>query len=121
LTKRLLKPAIYNLSRANLLPDGFRTIGLDRAEQSEEEYRAFLTRTFRGSAQDTDAEFSAAFVDETAWSRVESCLQYMRGDIDNPSTYAELKKEVGKASVVFYLAIAARFFGPVTEHPADSG
>jgi hypothetical protein len=103
LTKRLLMPAIYNLSRAKLLPDGFLIIGLDRAEQSEEEYRAFLTRTFRGSARDKDAEFLAAFVDETAWTRVESCLQYTRGDIDNPTTYAELKKEVGKGSVVFYL------------------
>jgi hypothetical protein len=39
LTKRLLVPALYNLSRAGLLPDGFVVISIARAEESAESWK----------------------------------------------------------------------------------
>src|ERR1700680_3196829 len=39
LTARLLIPALYNLSRANLLPKEFAVLGVARAQMSDEDFR----------------------------------------------------------------------------------
>ena len=45
LTKRLLMPALYNLSGAHLLPDGFKVIGVDRGASSDDDWRKSLSDT----------------------------------------------------------------------------
>ena len=120
LTKRLLMPSVYNLRRAKLLPDGFSVLGVDRTDQSEEDYRSSLTETmqaFVGKA----GEFSAKSLDDGAWGWVRDRLHYQVGDLDDPATYEALGKALGDGSAVFYLAVAARFFGSVVEHLADAG
>jgi glucose-6-phosphate 1-dehydrogenase len=42
LTKRLLAPALYNLSRAGLLPEDFALIGVARAQETTESWREAL-------------------------------------------------------------------------------
>jgi glucose-6-phosphate 1-dehydrogenase len=42
LTKRLVVPALYNLSRTKVLPDKFALIGVDRAEGDAESWRDHL-------------------------------------------------------------------------------
>ncbi|MEZ4655441.1 MAG: hypothetical protein R3E12_18080 [Candidatus Eisenbacteria bacterium] len=39
LTKRLLVPALYNLSRTGVLPDSFTLVGVDLADGSTESWR----------------------------------------------------------------------------------
>src|SRR5947208_15949449 len=39
LTRRLLMPALYNLRRGKLLPNGFEVIGVARGEKSDESFR----------------------------------------------------------------------------------
>ena len=120
LTKRLLMPALYNLSRGKLLPDAFRIIAVDRAERSEEDYRHDLTATIE-SFVGKGGEFSASSIDEGAWGFIRDRLAYRVGDIDSPKTFELLAKDLEGQSAIFYLALAARFFGPVSERLADAG
>src|SRR5579885_1894188 len=53
LTKRLLMPAIYNLSRSGLLSDNFALVGVDRRDQSTEEFRDYLADGVRSFLSDT--------------------------------------------------------------------
>src|SRR5439155_876958 len=47
LTKRLVVPALYNLTTTRQLPNGFQLVGVDRAAKSTQEWRAGLTDTMK--------------------------------------------------------------------------
>ena len=47
LTKRLVAPALYNLSRSKRLSDGFRLVGVDLASQGVEDWRRSLTEMMK--------------------------------------------------------------------------
>ena len=53
LTKRLLMPAIYNLSKAKLLSDKFAIIAVDRTPKPVEAFRDYLAEGIRSFVSDT--------------------------------------------------------------------
>ena len=120
LTKRLLMPSLYNLRLAGLLDDRFAVIGVDRTPGDDGTYQAALTEAMQGFVADKGGEFSSNGLDMDAWSWVRDRLHYQIGDLTTPDLYAALNVRL-QGSVLFYLAVAARFFGPVIEHLADAG
>ncbi|WP_265519808.1 glucose-6-phosphate dehydrogenase [Nitratireductor luteus] len=122
LTKRLLMPALYNLSREKALDTAFEVIGVDHVERSEDDFRAYLTNSMQALVTGGGGEFEATALDMEAWGWIAGRLGYLTGDFDNPETYHRLAgrlekraKESGHANAVFYLATAPRFFGTVIE------
>ena len=120
LTKRLLMPSLYNLQQAGLLQDEFQVIGIDRVALDDDAYRRSQTATMQSFVSDKGGEFASDGLNDDAWGWVRDRLFYQSGDFEDPATYAALKDRVS-GNCVFYLAIAARFFGPVLVHLADSG
>src|SRR5215468_7876962 len=121
LTKRLVVPALYNLVRAGKLPDKFAVIGVDHNDQTTQAWRQNLTETMQAFARAGGREGKAEAIDEQAWSSLVGRTHYMHGDFTNPDTFSQLgklladqqKAQNGAANVLFYLAVAGRFFGPV--------
>ena len=70
LTKRLLMPALYNLSGSKLLPDDFSILGLDRNQQNTDQWRDALTDTMQSFTKDKTAEFYTPKLDDAAWGWV---------------------------------------------------
>ncbi len=129
LTHRLLMPALYNLALWKRLPDRFRAIGIGRTEIALDALRDGLTHaTRRFVAGDAGDRHAAAF-DHDAWDRVIRRLDYVAGDIDDRSTYRELSERIGKTpsaddtegNVLFYLAVAPKFFGRVVKRLGEQG
>ncbi len=120
LTKRLLMPALYNLASAKLLDDGFRIVGVDRTDGNDDAWRKELSDTMQEFTKDPSAEFYVPEIDQATWDWVTQRLSYFQGDFTKPE---DIKKLGGglKGSVLFYLAIAARFFGGVVEQLGDAG
>jgi glucose-6-phosphate 1-dehydrogenase len=126
LTKRLIMPALYNLVRAGKLPDEFAVIGVDHNDQTTQAWRQNLTETMQAFAR---ADGRGAAIDEQAWSWLVSRMHYMCGDFTRHDTFSQLgklladqqKRQNGTANVVFYLAVADRFFGPVVEQLGRAG
>jgi glucose-6-phosphate 1-dehydrogenase len=111
LTRRLLMPAIYNLVCGGLLNDDFSIIAVDWAELSTDALRAQLDETMRVFvAQRKD---SAATLQEEAWAWLNQRVTYLRGSFDDAQTYKQLASLIGPGNCVFYLAVAARFFGAI--------
>ncbi len=111
LTRRLLMPAIYNLVCGGLLNDDFSIIAVDWADLSTEALRAQLDETMRVFvAQRKD---NAATLQEDAWAWLNQRVSYLRGSFDDPVTYKQLAGLIGPGNCVFYLAVAARFFGTI--------
>src|SRR2546425_6091709 len=61
-------------------------------------------------------------VDNAAFAKLSSLLQYVSGDYNNPETYSKLRKALGSAQrPLFYLAIPPEMFDPVIEGLGRSG
>ena len=115
LTKRLLMPSLYNLSRRGLLPADFRLVGVDLVAQSDANWIETLTTTMRLFTVDKTAEFYTPEIDERAWSWLCQRMRYIPGDFANPDTFRAVREAVGSRSAIFYFAVAARFFGIVAQ------
>ncbi len=122
LTKRLLMPALYNLSGSQLLPNDFKIVGLDRVPQSTDQWRGALTDTMQSFTKDKTAEFYTDKIDDKQWGGVTGKMEYIAADFDQPDTYKQITDKLGdNGSAVFYLAVAARFFGTIVDHLGEAG
>ena len=122
LTKRLLMPALYNLSGSGLLPDDFKVLGLDRVQQNDDQWRAALTDTMQSFTKDKTAEFYTDKIDEKQWGFVTGKMSYIAADFDQPDTYKQIVDKLGDTgSAVFYMAVASRFFGPIVDQLGAAG
>ena len=121
LTKRLLMPALYNLSGSGSLPDTFKVIGVDRLQQGDTEWRASLTETMQSFTKDKTAEFYTPKLDDASWGWVSDRLHYLPGDFSQDETFGRIAEAVGSGNVIFYLAVAARFFGVIVDGLGKAG
>jgi len=123
LTKRLVMPALYNLSRTKMLPEQFALIGVARAEGTTESWRAQLYRTMKSYVGNAVTEFDVSHIDETAWKRLADKMTYIQGDLTSPELYEKLRVALDQAekthgtkgNAIFYLAVADQLFGTVVE------
>ena len=69
---------------------------------------------------DRTGEFKPDSIDPTAWQWVQERLHYITADFESEASYAELGKRL-QGSAVFYLAVAARFFGPIVAGLGKAG
>jgi glucose-6-phosphate 1-dehydrogenase len=75
---------------------------------------------FRARARDSLAEHGG--VDEAAFAKMLSLLQYIDGDYNDPETFAQLKKALGDAQrPLHYLAIPPSLFGKVVQSLQTAG
>jgi glucose-6-phosphate 1-dehydrogenase len=128
LTKRLLMPALYNMSAAGLLPDAFSVLAIDRNDIDDTGYRDAQSKTMDSFVSQKGGEFHPDKIDERAWGWLRGRLHYLKGDFENPATYDQIKAHLeerraddGHGNAVFYLAVADRFFGSIVDHLAQSG
>jgi glucose-6-phosphate 1-dehydrogenase len=123
LTKRLVMPALYNLSRTKVLPEKFALIGVDLAEGTAESWRDHLYDMLKSFVGNAAAEFDVDQIDEAAWKRLAEKMSYVQGDLTKPELYEKIRGTLGEAektygtqgNAIFYLAVADRFFGTVVE------
>jgi glucose-6-phosphate 1-dehydrogenase len=123
LTKRLVMPSLYNLMRTKVLPENFALIGVDLAPGTAESWRDNLYEMLKSFVGNAAAEFDVDHIDEAAWESLAKKLTYVQGDLTKPDLYERLRSVLDDAekahdtqgNVIFYLAIADRFFGTVVE------
>ncbi len=122
LTKRLLMPALYNLSCDNLLPSRFAVVGIALDELTSDSFRERLSGDIR--AFHTRKQF-----DPAGWDSLCSRLYYTPGNFGDQAAYARLYEMVARldsdyqtgGNVLFYLAIPPSVFGPVSTNLVKAG
>jgi len=123
LTKRLVMPALYNLSHTKVLPDQFALIGVDLAQGNAQSWRDNLYDMLKSFVGNAAAEFDPDHIDEAAWKQLAEKMSYVQGDLTKPETYEKIRAALAEAekthrthgNVIFYLAVADRFFGTVVD------
>ena len=121
LTKRLLMPAIYNLANGKLLDDKLKIIGLDHNDRTTDSWRTELNDALQSFTKDAGAEFHPAKIDQGTWGWIARRLEYTIFDFEKAADYGKLKERLGSGNVIFYLAVAARFFGTIAEQLGKAG
>jgi glucose-6-phosphate 1-dehydrogenase len=127
LMRRLLTPALYNLTGSGLLPDGFRVLGVDHNPGDDVGFAKGLEAFMLRRAGDVGGKVEEPSLDPMRWAWLEKRLGYMTGDFEAPATYqglaARLAGRAGpeRGGVVFYLATAPRFFGEIIDRLAKAG
>ena len=128
LTRRLVVPALYNLARTGVLPEKFALVGADHNPRTAGQWREQLHDMLQGFVGNPASEFGAAALDQAAWEKVAARMAYVQGDFTEPGLYerigevlAELDKAHGtRGNVIFYLAVADRFFGPIVDRLGEA-
>ncbi|HLZ79643.1 MAG TPA: glucose-6-phosphate dehydrogenase [Sphingomonas sp.] len=110
LSRRLLTPALVNLTRDGLIGDDLDILIVSRGPDE--------------GIQDQLAEHLdlADKATKAAWTVRRKGVAYFQGEFDDPATYnglADRLKDAG--NIAFYLATAASFFGPICGHLAKVG
>ncbi len=125
LTKRLIIPALYNLARTGLLPSRLALIGVDHNRKSSEEWKAslkdFLTQVVLAKNSEE--------VDAGLWDKVSRSMTFLSGDFEKPETYSQLRDLLATldsdqslgGNVLFYMAVADRFFGTIAGKLGEAG
>ena len=121
LTARLLMPALYNLTVSDLLDPQFTIIGVDRLDIDDEALRARYRDHLEHFVAERRGAGGGVALDGDKWAWLEQRISYLRGDFDDPAAYTELGSRVAGLNAVFYLAVAARFFGPIIDRLGQSG
>lgn len=118
LTKRLLVPALYDLVRAQRLPEQFRVVGVASAAKTTAEWRRELTEMMDQFVASC-GEFSPDHIDQAAWRWLTDRMMYLKGDLNDPETYGRLAASLAEldrtaktgGNYLFYLAVPDRLFG----------
>jgi glucose-6-phosphate 1-dehydrogenase len=117
LTKRLIIPALYNLARTQLLPSSLSLVGVDHNKKTSED---FLAQVLAKNNEE---------IDDTLWQQVARSMTFLSGDFEKPDTYQRLKdllaeldgKRALEGNVLFYMAVADRFFGTIAGKLGEAG
>jgi glucose-6-phosphate 1-dehydrogenase len=122
LTKRLVVPALYNLSKSGLLPPKFALVGVDHNAKTDQIWRKDL-HDFLAGLLSGGGEGDAATIESEPWDRLASAMSYLQGDFTDPATFQKLrahledldaKQQLG-GNILFYFATADHFFGPLVD------
>ncbi|MCB0323001.1 MAG: glucose-6-phosphate dehydrogenase [Bdellovibrionales bacterium] len=124
LTKRLLVPALYNLKCDHLLSDRFAVLGTASSGMDTPTYRERLSGDDGILAYHTRKEFERA-----AWDDLIGRFHYRPGTFDDPAHFEALRTTADElasqyqtgGNILFYFAVAPRFFGGICEMLANAG
>lgn len=119
LTSRKLIPALYELFRKGRLPKGTRIVGTSRTEFSDDAWRDQLA--------ESTAKFVGDRFDSEKWQEFASSIFYRAGDIGQAESFVALATFLDelegddRATRVYYLSTAPRFYQPAVAHLGAAG
>ena len=120
LTKRLLMPAMYNLSVSRLLDDEFEIVGVDRDASTDEEFQARQQAMMESFTPAAGGEFAETSLNMDRWGWLKGRLHYMQGDFTKNDIFTALTERLEDGNAVFYLAVADRFFNGIVDMLHDA-
>jgi len=114
LTKRKLIPALCNLAQENLLPAQFAIVGFAVND--------FNTESFRKTLAEEIPKYVTSPLDSKLLDWMIERVYYVQGDFQDAQAFARLEQQIADAdrkygtqgNRLFYLAVAPRFFSPIT-------
>jgi glucose-6-phosphate 1-dehydrogenase len=114
LTRRLLVPALVNMTRLGLAGDGLQVLGVGIDPGDD----ATLRQALDGFTPEPGGEGAAE--KDAAWTLLKERVYYLEGDFTQDAVYDALKARL-TGNAAFYLAVPPRFFGDIVDKLAEHG
>ncbi|MBL0740033.1 glucose-6-phosphate dehydrogenase [Chryseolinea lacunae] len=119
LTSRKLIPALFNLFLDGWMPEHMAIVAMGRTNFTDEKFREELLKDINQFSRRGKA-------DQAQWDKFSKHVYFQVSDINQSSTYVEQAERIQKftaeagtaPNVIYYLAVAPRFFGAITENLA---
>ncbi|MGB3183440.1 MAG: glucose-6-phosphate dehydrogenase [Cyclobacteriaceae bacterium] len=118
LTARKLIPALYNLHRKNMLPDGFVVLGIGRSEFTDEAFRDKVVYENKSLNGENGSEKS--FADNLYYQSIEDYGEESFGKVKKRLTDLDQKNKLGE-NYIFYLSTPPSLYMTVPDHLAAHG
>ena len=115
LTKRLLMPALYNLSASKLLHDGFEVIGVDHTQGTDDDFQGRQQTMMESFTSAAGSGSGASIANVEPWCWLKRRLHYMPGDFTTAEIFNALSARLKDGNAVFYLAVGDRFFSGIVD------
>ena len=123
LLHRKLMPSLFHLMGDSLLPEEFAVVTVAREQGDDEAFRTQVVNSLRTFAP------GGAAIDQAAARRFAGHLHYLAGELDDPATYAALRRRMseidatlpGGSGHLFYLAIPPSLYAEAIKRLAESG
>ena len=121
LSKRKIIPALYRLSKSELLPERFFILGTARSELSDADFRAAMQDAVREAFPD---DFDAG-----VWDAFSERLFYLKADYYRVESYGAIKEKIAglekkletPGNRIFYLAVPPEVYEAVISHLGAAG
>ncbi|MGQ9629154.1 MAG: glucose-6-phosphate dehydrogenase [bacterium] len=122
LTRRKLMPALYNLHRERLLPEGFSAVGFARREKSHDDFRREMMEAVGKYSRGKP-------VQPALWGSFARGLYYFQANFEDFQRYlrlAEMLKRLDeergtRGNRIFYLATPPSHYTEIVERLGDAG
>jgi glucose-6-phosphate 1-dehydrogenase len=119
LTSRKLIPALYNLFLEGWMPPYFQIVAMGRTQFTNESFREELLKDINQFSRTGKAV-------KEKWDAFSANLFFQVSDVADPKTYKEQGERIQKftqtageePNVIYYLAVAPRFFSTIAENLA---
>lgn len=98
LVKRLLMPALYNLSRDGLLDENLRIVGVDHNAITDEAFAQKLEDFIRTEVAAKVGK-GDQMLDPALWAKLAKGISYVQGDFLDDSTYSALAAKLPTAAL----------------------
>ncbi len=118
LTRRLLVPAIINLTQSGLTGDDLHILGIG-IEPGDDAMLVARLDDFLATLDDGGAHAAS-----DGWKRLRQRIAYTSGDFTRDEIYLDIKARLARApagNAAFYLAVPPQFFGTIVEKLAEHG
>jgi glucose-6-phosphate 1-dehydrogenase len=118
LAKVKLLPALYRLERGDHLSPSIKVVGFGRREWSDEHWRGEVRQVLEAQIGDR--------LDEAVLDRMLERQHFVEGDLEEDAGFARLAArlrdgDVFPSNLVFYLALAPRYYGETADRLAAQG
>jgi len=121
LAHRLVVPALYNLTAADLLPDKFCVVGIARKGMTSNQLRGSLMKGLR--------QFATRPVEDAIAQRLLECVTCIEADPKDPTSFDAMSKQLDKLEAdrktggnrLFYLATPPNAFLPISRELGRTG
>ena len=122
LTKTLLMPAVFDLAASGLLDPKTKIVGLDHNDRDLAGWRGEMDEALHHFVDNQGDRSKKKGDDDTAFAFVLDRLAYVKFDFTNDADYATFAKSFAtEGNVVFYLAVAPRFFETIVAGLSHAG
>ncbi|MFD1675456.1 glucose-6-phosphate dehydrogenase [Alicyclobacillus fodiniaquatilis] len=122
LAHRKLFPAMYQLHRKGLVPDGFSVVGTARTKYTNEGFRDEVFQSMQSFVK-------GGIPNDDVWRSFAERIHYVPGNVDKVEDFRNLHDYISQVEEerdhggnrMFYLAMAPRFFGETALFLKESG